>query len=137
AAGIGGISDGEPPFDEAHARAYVRRAADGEPQRFEWLVRRRTGPRSWVDVNLQRINVQGSVRVLASVRSIDAQKNAEVALRQAHSALKQDVELRMAELAERTAERDQAERRFRAMVEASPTPLLLSRVEDGLVLYAN
>jgi len=31
----------------------------------------------------------------------------------------------------------QANQRFRALVEASPTPLLLSRVRDGVILYAN
>lgn len=31
----------------------------------------------------------------------------------------------------------QAEHRFRAIVEASPMPLLLSRLEDGIILYAN
>ena len=137
ALGIGGISDGHPPFDAEHARAYVRRAAEGEPQRFEWLVQRKTGERFWVEVSLQRVRILGEARVLASVRNIDERKQAEAALHRAHDELEQRVKARTAELAERTEELAQAEQRFRAIVEASPTPLLLSRHDDGVILYAN
>jgi len=137
ALGIGGISDGRPPFDGERAQAYVRRAAEGEPQRFEWLVRRKTGERFWVEVSLHRVRILGDARILASVRHIDERKQAEAALQRAHDELEQRVAARTAELADRTAELAQAEQRFRAIVEASPTPLLLSRLDDGAVLYAN
>lgn len=41
------------------------------------------------------------------------------------------------ETATAAAVRSRDEHRFRAIVEASPMPLLLSRLEDGIVLYAN
>ncbi|HMB93195.1 MAG TPA: PAS domain S-box protein [Rhodothermales bacterium] len=135
--GLSGISDGELPFDAEHAQAYVRRAADGEPQRFEWLVRRKTGERLWVEVSLHRVRILGSERVIASVRNIDERKQAEAALQRAHDELEARVASRSSDLAERTAELAQAEQRFRAVVEASPTPLLLSRLDDGTMLYAN
>jgi len=128
--GIGGISDGRPPYDAEHARAYVRRAAAGEPQRFEWLVRDRNGEPVWVEVHLLRVRILGEERVLASVRNITERKAAEGALQRAYDELEARVEARTAELA-------LAEQRFRAIVEASPTPLLLSRVSDGVILYAN
>ena len=137
ALGVGGISAGESPFDAEQAQAYIRRAADGEPQRFEWLVRRKTGERFWVEVSLHRVRILGEARILASVRNIDERKQAEAALQRAYDELEARVASRSTELAERTAELAQAEQRFRAVVEASPTPLLLSRLDDGTMLYAN
>jgi PAS domain S-box-containing protein len=137
ALGVAGISEGAPPFDEAHAREYVSRAAAGEPQCFEWFVRRKGGELFWVEVHLQRVRLLGEDRVLASVRDIDARKRAEEALRAAHAELEKRVLERTAELAERTTELARAEQRFRAIAGASPTPFLLSRLEDGLILYAN
>ena len=128
--GIGGLSPGRAPYDDAHARAYVRRAAAGEPQRFEWIASHASGTETWVEVDLSRVHILGEDRVLASVRSIDERKKAEAALQRAYDELEQRVE-------ERTAELAQAEQRFRAIVEASPMPLLLSRATDGVVLYAN
>lgn len=130
AIGVGGISDGTPPYDAEHAREYIRRATEGEPQRFEWLIRNRNGDRFWVEVSLHRVHILGKDRVLASVRNINERKAVEAALQRAHDELEQRVAARTAELA-------QAEQRFRAIVEASPTPLMLSRIEDGYVLYAN
>ncbi|WP_228350724.1 PAS domain S-box protein [Rhodocaloribacter litoris] len=137
ALGVGGISDGRPPFDAGHAWDRIRRAAGGEPQRFEWLVRRKTDERFWVEVSLHRVRIRGEDRILASVRNIDERKQAEAALKRAYEELEQRVAARTAELAERTAALEQAEQRFRAIVEASPTPLLLSRLDDGVILYAN
>ena len=130
ALGVGGISDGAPPYDAAHAAAYVQHAAGGEPQRFEWVVRRATGERVWVEVRLRRAEVDGEARVLASVRPIDERKRAEAALQEARAELELRVE-------RRTEDLERAEQRFRAIVEASPVPLLLSNAQDGAVLYAN
>ena len=130
ALGVAGISDGEAPYDAAHAAVYVQRAAAGDPQRFEWVVRRATGERVWVEVRLRRAEVDGVARVLAGVRPIDERKRAEAALRESHDALERRV-------ADRTADLARAEQRFRAIVEASPVPLLLSHARDGVALYAN
>jgi sigma-B regulation protein RsbU (phosphoserine phosphatase) len=142
--GIGGISDGTPPFTIEEAEARLRQAAAWEPQRFEWLVKKKTGERFWVEVSLHRVGILGEDRILASVRNISERKAAEEMLKQIQVELERRVEERTAELSERTAELErrraelmQAEQRFRAIVEASPTPLLLSKVEDGTILFAN
>ena len=77
------------------------------------------------------------VRLTGVCLDITELKSAEAALQRAHDELEARVEARTAELAQRTAELAEAEQRFRAIVEASPTPLLLSRIEDGRILYAN
>lgn len=127
--GIGGLSP-RPPYDDEHARAFIQQAAAGKPQRFEWLAGHAKGSERWVEVYLSRVSILGEDRVLASVRDISERKEAEQVLQQAHDELERRV-------AERTAALAQAEQRFRAIVEASPVPLLLNLIEDGTVLYAN
>ena len=48
-----------------------------------------------------------------------------------------ELAIRTDELAVRTSELDRAEQRFRAIVDASPVPLMISRLEDGTIQYAN
>jgi PAS domain S-box-containing protein len=86
----------------------------------------------WLEVIIWPVHgPAGEVQEVIFVhRDVTEQHEAEAALKRAHGELEARVEARTVELA-------QAEARFRAIVEASPTPLLLSRLEDGVVLYAN
>jgi PAS domain S-box-containing protein len=79
ALGVPGVADGTPPFDAEHAGAHLRRAAAGEPQRFEWLARHRDGSPIWVDVYLQRVSILGQDRILATTRDITERKLTEQA----------------------------------------------------------
>jgi PAS domain S-box-containing protein len=115
--GVVGISDGRPPYTGAEAMAYVGRAAAGEPQRFEWLVRRRASDeRVWVEVDLRRVAINGVERLLANVRDITDRKAAEAVLKRSHEELEMLVADRTSELAqtnmaleEEIAERERAE----------------------------
>jgi PAS domain S-box-containing protein len=80
ALGVGGVADGTPPYDAEHALRHIRKAAAGEPQRFEWLARHRNGDGIWGDVYLQRVNILGQDRLLAAVRDITKRKQTEEAL---------------------------------------------------------
>lgn len=75
------LSLGEPPYDQDHAVELVRRAAEGEPQLFEWRAKRKDGSLFWVEVNLKRARIAGHDRVLALVRDVDDRKLAEEELR--------------------------------------------------------
>jgi PAS domain S-box-containing protein len=147
ALGVPGISEGIPPFDAAHARQHIVRAAAGEPQLFEWRVKNRAGQRFWVEVSLHRVPILGEDRVLASVRNITERKAAEAALRAARDELEERVEERTAELAdtnmaleEEIGERERAELELRqktaemeAVVRALPD-LYLRLSADGVIL---
>src|SRR5690606_10859808 len=96
ARGLDAISDPAIPGSREQAIRYIRRAAAGEPQQFEWRVR--DGDRTvWVEVSLNRVSILGEDRVLANVRNIEKRKRAEEELRQANEELE-------ARVAERTAE---------------------------------
>jgi PAS domain S-box-containing protein len=90
------------------------------------------GPPRWVEVTVCPVRgPEGEIReVIVVHHDVTERVEAEEALQRAHDELERRVE-------ERTAALAQAEARFRAIVEASPTPLLLSRIADGVILYAN
>jgi signal transduction histidine kinase/ActR/RegA family two-component response regulator len=93
---------------------YVRKAAAGEPQRFEWLGLHKSGRRVWVEVSLKRATILGEDRVLASVRNVSERKAAEEALHLAYAELEQRVEERTLALADanRALEREIEEQRL-------------------------
>jgi len=83
ARGMQFITGGEPPFVHERAMEYVRRAAAGEPQRFEWRTGTadRGGEAWWSEVSLERVVINGTERLLATARDITERKRAEQALR--------------------------------------------------------
>ncbi len=95
--------------------------------------------RIWLEVTVWPVQAgDGELQeVIVVHQNVTDRREAEIALKQARAELERRVEERTAELEKRTEELVQAEQRFRAIVEASPTPLLLSSVADGTILYAN
>ncbi len=76
------IAGGEAPFTPELAMEYVRRAAAGEPQRFEWRTGAPDGEgQVWSEVSLNRVTINGTERLLATARDITERKQAEQALR--------------------------------------------------------
>ncbi|CAA9312652.1 MAG: diguanylate cyclase/phosphodiesterase (GGDEF & EAL domains) with PAS/PAC sensor(s) [uncultured Gemmatimonadetes bacterium] len=75
------IAGGEAPFTPDMAMEYVRRAAAGEPQRFEWRTGAPAGGQVWSEVSLNRVTINGVERLLATARDITERKQAEQALR--------------------------------------------------------
>jgi len=99
AIGVVGLSAGVPPYTIETARAYMERAAAGEPQRFEWLGRHKDGREVWGEVRLRRVRINGEDRILATSRDINDRKLAEAALQRANEELERRVAERTAELA--------------------------------------
>ena len=57
---VAAFSSGEPPYSQSDALSWIRKAANGEPQLFEWLAKNRTGRSSfWVEVNMRRASIGG------------------------------------------------------------------------------
>ncbi|WP_247871664.1 MULTISPECIES: EAL domain-containing protein [unclassified Azospirillum] len=75
---VGMLSSGVPPYTREDAAACIRKAADGEPQLFEWHARRLDGSLFWVEVSLRRAVIDGNDRrLLVLVRDITERKAAQ------------------------------------------------------------
>ncbi len=85
---IGELSANRPPYTEERAQELVKAAAEGFPQQFEWMARRRDGSEFPVDVCLRAFTIEGEPRVLAVVHDITARKKDQEALAQSASLLR-------------------------------------------------
>ncbi|PKG31087.1 PAS domain S-box protein, partial [Methanoregula sp.] len=79
---VADISSNVPPFTEEEAVAYLKRAAAGEPQVFEWHCRHKDGHLFWSEVSLRRRTIAGRDYILAIERDITDRKRAEEARRE-------------------------------------------------------
>ena len=72
---IGMLSSGVAPYTMEDAARWVRRAAAGEPQIFEWHARTLDGTLFWVEVSMRRATLPGSDRrLLVVLRDISERK---------------------------------------------------------------
>lgn len=81
AANFAQFSEGEAPYSMADAAAKVQLAAAGQPQVFEWRSKRADGQLFWSEVALRAGELGGERRVIASVRDVEARKEATELLR--------------------------------------------------------
>lgn len=81
----GNLNCGKPPYTAENARIHIALAAAGEPQLFEWHARHKSGQLFWVEVNLKRISIGDTDRLLAVVRDITRRKHAEEEAQEARS----------------------------------------------------
>src|SRR5690606_5111636 len=70
ARGMAGLTAADRGFTEERAWEYARRAAAGEPQRFEWMGYHKNGTPIWEEMRLTRINIGGKDRLVATARDI-------------------------------------------------------------------
>ena len=77
---VAAISSGTPPHTLDAARAYISECEKVGWCAFEWLARDSTGRLFWVAVNLKRLMLGDTQRILAVVRDIDSRKRTEETL---------------------------------------------------------
>lgn len=87
-----------PDYTKEMAVQWIRTAAAGVPQLFEWRARRHNGQHFWIEVSLRRAVIGGRNRILALVRDISERKHMEEQLEQRSQQLKMfEEQLRQAE----------------------------------------
>jgi PAS domain S-box-containing protein len=78
------LSSGVPPYTQETAVDYVQKAADGDPQVFDWQAEDNEGHRFWVEVSMRRATVDDETLILVIVRDITERKTHEQALEHLH-----------------------------------------------------
>ena len=75
--GVQTISMGEAPYAQEDAIKWIKKAAAGEPQVFEWRAKHKSGRLFWVEVSMSSAVVGGHDRLLVVARDITERKSAE------------------------------------------------------------
>ncbi len=78
----GQLSPGTPPYSQAEALAWLRKARREGPQTFEWIARTHAGAMFWAEVSVRFAVIDGQERFIIGVRDIAERKAAEQALRE-------------------------------------------------------
>ena len=89
---IGDLSAGEAPYTHQDALAWISKAAQGEPQHFEWKAKEKTGRLFWVEIKMRRVEIGGTDRLLVTVSDITEHKQADEALRESERRLSQIID---------------------------------------------
>lgn len=82
----------DPRFSAQEADRRLKEAARGTAQLFEWKVRHRDGSIFWLEVNLKKVTISGTERLLAVVRDVTPRKTADEALRKSEARFRSLVE---------------------------------------------
>jgi PAS domain S-box-containing protein len=106
------LSLGEPPYTQEYALARLKKAAEGEPQVFEWRAKTRSGRLFWIEISIRRAVIGNRELLLVTGRDITERKAAEDALRE-------------------------SERSYRELFNTVPDAILLSDAETGQFVDTN
>ncbi|MDD2337325.1 MAG: PAS domain S-box protein, partial [Geobacteraceae bacterium] len=82
----------DPRFSEQEAGRRLKDAAKGTAQLFEWKARHRDGSIFWLEVNLKKVTISRTERLLAVVRDITQRKISDEALRESEARFRSLVE---------------------------------------------
>lgn len=74
------VGTGKSPYSVVEALDWLRKAAAGEPQTFEWLTVTKDGRRIWVEVRMHLTTISEEKRIIVMVRDITERKQAEEAI---------------------------------------------------------
>lgn len=84
---VGGASLGTPPYSEAEAMEWMKRAAQGTPQIFEWRAKKKDGTLFWVEVSMRHAVIGSDARIIVLVRDITERRQKDESLRQSRELL--------------------------------------------------
>lgn len=81
------LSSGKQPYTQENALEYVQKAANGEPQVFDWQAKDSDGEVFWVEVSMRQTDVDGVSLILVIVRDISERKGYEKELKETSEGL--------------------------------------------------
>jgi len=71
------LSAGRPPYTQKDAIEWIKKAAKGEPQLFEWWSKDKKGRLFWTENNLRIANIGGKECLVSILRDITERKRSE------------------------------------------------------------
>lgn len=74
---VGDFSLNKAPYSQKEAVQKVKSAANGKPQVFEWICKKKNKELFWVEVSLKSIDLGGRGYIIAIARDIDNRKKIE------------------------------------------------------------
>jgi PAS domain S-box-containing protein len=119
--------DGTPSVQKA--QDHILRAMESGAESFEWTHAKVDGTPFAATVLLSRVEQEDGGYLLATVRDITAQKQAEAAMKALNENLDQLV-------TERSGQLRESEERFRVLVDAAPNAVVMAG-PDGRITFAN
>ncbi len=75
------ISEGSPPWNRVGAMPLINKALEKGSHSFEWLSRKKNGELFWAEISLKRTRFKNQNFLTATIRDIEARKQAEEELR--------------------------------------------------------
>ncbi len=81
------LSLGQSPYSQQEALEWMRKAAAGNPQVFEWMAKHKSGRLFWVEVNIKKAIIESQDRLLIVARDITGRKKAEEELKESEAKL--------------------------------------------------
>ena len=109
---VGALSAGESPYTIQDAMGWISKAAQGEPQLFDWKAKDKSGRLFWVEVKMRLSEIDNRDRLLVTVSDITERKRAENALKE-------------------------SEERFSKAFRSSPAPIVITNIDTGKFIDAN
>ena len=85
---VGELSSNISPYRQEDAANWLKKAAEGTPQLFEWRARHKNGTLFWVECSMRRSFIGTTDRILVTVRDITERKQTEDALANSERFLK-------------------------------------------------
>lgn len=92
------LMTGDPNYTQAQSQVYMQKAASGQPQLFDWIIKKADGTHSWIEVNLTKANIAGEERILSFFREINDRKKAQEEVLKLNEQLEQKVITRTEQL---------------------------------------
>jgi len=92
------ISHGEYPYNDVAALEWIRKAATGVPQIFEWHAKNKSGNLFWIEIGMRLAKINNADRIIVAIRDVNARKKAETEIIRLNESLENRVKDRTFQL---------------------------------------
>lgn len=118
-------------------KSYLQKVATGDPQKFEWLSKKKDGFYTWLEVHLKKVTLAGEEKVLAFFSEINERKRDEEKIRKLNEKLEIKVKDRTSQLENHIQQLKESEERFQKVFQTSGAAIAITHMATGKYLDIN